>query len=64
MANETLGKQHYTTHNCWVHGHCPTSDVLESKKYAFRKLNFFPSSGKGREAHSPLVPLEGANLNH
>jgi hypothetical protein len=36
--------------------------VLENA--TFWKLDLFPSSGEGKEAHTILGPLERANLNH
>jgi hypothetical protein len=42
--------------------HRPEFCILENA--AFRKLDLFPSSGEGKETHSPLGPLERANLNH
>jgi hypothetical protein len=43
--------------------HRPDSKELEDKNTTFRKLDLFPSSGKG-DMHTLLGPLERANLNH
>jgi hypothetical protein len=52
----------YNTRDSWVFGLCPSSGIL--KNTTFRKLDLFPSAGKGWETPALLGPLERANLNH
>jgi hypothetical protein len=51
----------YNTRDFWVFGLGPSSAIL--KNTTFRKLDLFPSSGKG-VGDTPLGQLERANFNH
>jgi hypothetical protein len=45
--------------NHWVCGLCPSSEILNNEETTFPKLDFFPSSGEGRETPTALGPLSG-----
>jgi hypothetical protein len=53
-----------STQNHWISGICPSTGIVTTMKYNFRKLDLFPSSGEGRETPTLLGPLERDNLNH
>jgi hypothetical protein len=49
--------------NYWVFGLLSSSDILETRKHDFRKLDLFPSSGQRGEIPTQLGTLERVNLN-
>jgi hypothetical protein len=51
----------YNTQNDWVFGLCSSAAILETRNMTFRKLDLFPSSGKGKTP-TLLGSLERTNV--
>jgi hypothetical protein len=55
----------YNTQNYWVSGLCPSSRIVNTRKYNVSKtesVSILP--GEGRDTPTMLGPLETANVTH